>query len=138
MTIHRRSDTSGFALLARNRLSMVLVAVVLAAGCGGSASQTAAPVGPASIAQSPATAETSATTGAASAVPTTTVVPSAEPELTLVAVGDSIPFNSTSGLPGLHRVRGSLRRCAGGCDGQDRRGPQPVAAHRPPGPGAAR
>ena len=93
MTIHRRSDTSGFALLTRHRLSVVLVAVVLAAGCGGSASQRAAPVGPASIAQSPAMGETAGTTSAAPAVPT--VVPSDEPELLVVAAGDSIPFDDS-------------------------------------------
>jgi len=98
MTIHRRSDTSRFALLTRHRLSRVLVAVVLVSGCGGSSSQHAAPVSPASIAQPPVTAETSATTGAASAVPT--VPSSAEPDLMLVAVGDSIPFNSPDDCPG--------------------------------------
>jgi lysophospholipase L1-like esterase len=98
MAIHRRSDTSGFALPTRNRLSMVLGAVVLVAGCGGSAAQSAALVSPTSIAQSPATAVASAPADVSSAVPT--VVPSAEPDLMLVAVGDSIPFNSSADCPG--------------------------------------
>jgi lysophospholipase L1-like esterase len=43
---------------------------------------------------------TSALAGDSSVAPTRTVAPSVEPDLTLVAVGDSIPFNRDSDCPG--------------------------------------
>ena len=68
---------------------LLVIGVVCAVlvGCGTSASPTRSPA-------------PSASTAVTSANPSSTAAPSAEPELTLVAVGDSIPFNSNDDCPG--------------------------------------
>jgi len=117
MIRHRRWFTSGIALAAHRRVAVVLAALLIVAGCGGIASPSVAPVSPASSPPSPTTAATAAPTQAPSAAPTPTVVPSAKPELMVVAVGDSIPFNSREDCPGctgfVDRYADDLRAATG-------------------------
>lgn len=80
-------------------LCIALAALLVTAGCTGSASQSQAPPPPTS---SPplAVAETPAPTVTPLPTPAPTAAPTAGPDLMLVAVGDSIPFNSQKDCPG--------------------------------------
>jgi len=80
----------------RSQLFVIGVVCTLVAGCGNSVSPTP-------------TASSSASAAAASAASTPTAAPTVEPDLTLVAVGDSIPFNSNDDCPGC---TGFVRRYA--------------------------
>jgi len=77
----------------------ISVALLIVAGCGGSAPPSVVPVSPTSIAPSSLAATKSEPTDPPAPVATPTVVPSASPEIVLVAVGDSIPFNSPKDCP---------------------------------------
>jgi len=102
-----RSVAFGIALAAPLRVAVILAALIVAAGCGGSTSPNAAPFSQTSITATPTTAATSKPT----------VAPSAKPELTVVVVGDSIPFNSRDDCPGctgfVDRYADDLRAATG-------------------------
>jgi lysophospholipase L1-like esterase len=111
--IHSRGlARPGIALAPHVRVVVVLTTLLIAAGCGGTTSPSVAPVSQASIGPTPTTAAPSAST-----VTKRTAAPTAKPEIMLVAVGDSIPFNSKDDCPGctgfVDRFADDLRSATG-------------------------
>src|SRR6188508_3396963 len=86
----------------RSRLLLAGLVCACLAGCSGSASTSSVATTPSSVATRPSAdvaATPTASSGSASAA-APSPGPTAKPELSLVSVGDSIPFNSRDDCPG--------------------------------------